>query len=365
MYHCINVIIFSSVKHKKKGESNILDDTMKTINLAIVGATGQVGRTFLKVLEDRKFPFDKLYCFSSKKSAGTTVSCCSKDYIVEELTETSFDDKQIDIALFSAGGEVSKKFAPIAVKHGITVVDNSSTFRMDDDVPLVVPEVNPQDIKKHKGIVANPNCSTIQAVVALKPIYDKYGISRIIYSTYQAVSGSGVKGINDLTEGLKGNELYSAYPHSIAKNCIPHIDIFLENDYTKEEMKMINETKKIFHDDRLNITATCVRVPIVNGHSEAITVDLTSSYEIEDVKELLKNANGIIMQDDVQHNIYPLAHDISGTDEVYVGRIRRDTSSEHGLNFWCVADNIRKGAATNTIQIAELMITNDWIKIIK
>ncbi len=334
---------------------------MKNINLAIVGATGQVGRTFLKVLEDRNFPFDKLYCFSSKKSAGTSISCCGKEYIVEELTETSFHDKQIDIALFSAGGDVSKKFAPIAVQNGITVVDNSSTFRMDKDVPLVVPEVNPNDIKKHHGIIANPNCSTIQAVVALKPLYDNYGISRIIYSTYQAVSGSGIKGVNDLTEGLKGNELYSAYPHSIAKNCIPHIDIFLENDYTKEEMKMINETKKIFNDYSLNITATCVRVPIINGHSEAITVDLKSSYKIEDVKELMKQSDGIIVQDDVKNNIYPLANAISGKDEIYVGRIRRDTSSENGLNFWCVADNIRKGAATNTIQIAEQMIKNNWI----
>ncbi len=329
---------------------------MSNINLAIVGATGQVGRTFLKVLEDRNFPFNNLYCYASKRSAGTTVSCKNKEYVVEELNENSFKNKNINIALFSAGGKISEKYAPLAVKEGIIVVDNSSTFRMDNDIPLVVPEVNPEDIAKHNGIIANPNCSTIQAMVALKPLYDKYGISRIIYNTYQAVSGSGMKGIDDLKEGLKGNEINSAYPHSIASNCLPHIDVFLDNGYTKEEMKMINETKKILNDDSLNITATCVRVPIFNSHSESITVDLKRDYNLKDITELLSSSKGIIIKDEPNNNVYPLASMANGTDDVYIGRIRRDTSSKNGLNFWCVADNIRKGAATNAVQIAEVLI---------
>ncbi len=331
---------------------------MQNINLAIVGATGQVGRTFLKVLEERDFPFSNLYCFASEKSAGTEVFCKGKSYVVTALNENSFDDKNIDIALFSAGGEISKKFAPIAVKSGCIVVDNSSTFRMDKEVPLVVPEVNPQKIKDHKGIIANPNCSTIQAMVALKPLYDKYGISRIIYNTYQSVSGSGMKGISDLQEGLKGNEQHLAYPHSIASNCLPHIDVFLDNGYTKEEMKMIDETKKILDDNSLNVTATCVRVPIFNSHSESITVDLKNQYQLSDIRKLFDNAEGIIVQDDPQNNIYPLAQNANETDEVYIGRIRQDTSYDNGLNFWCVADNIRKGAATNAVQIAEILIND-------
>lgn len=333
---------------------------MKKVNIAVVGATGKVGRTFLKVLEQRDFPFENLYCFSSEKSAGTKVSCKGKDYVVETLKSTSFD-RDIDIALFSAGGEISKEFAPLAVKKGIVVVDNSSTFRMDKEVPLVVPEVNPQDIAKHKGIIANPNCSTIQAMVALKPLHDEYGIKRVIYATYQAVSGSGVKGVQDLKEGLKGNQLLSAYPHPISKNCLPHIDVFLENGYTKEEMKMIDETKKILGDDSIRVTATCVRVPIFDSHSEAVTVELKKPYILEDIRKRFELASGIVVQDDPQNNIYPLADPATGTDHVYVGRIRRDTSSENGLNFWCVSDNIRKGAATNAIQIAEKLIENDLL----
>ncbi len=331
---------------------------MQNINLAIVGATGQVGRTFLKVLEERDFPFDNLFCFASSKSAGTEVTCKGKKYTVEELTENSFKQHNINIALFSAGGAISEKFAPLAVEAGAIVVDNSSTFRMDKNVPLVVPEVNADDINNHNGIIANPNCSTIQAVVALKPIYDKYGISRIIYNTYQAVSGSGMKGIADLEAGLKGNEIYSAYPHSIASNCLPHIDVFLENGYTKEEMKMIDETKKILHDESLQVTATCVRVPIFNSHSESITIDLKTNYELDDIRQLLSSFSGIVIKDEPHNNIYPLATMANGTDEVYIGRIRRDTSSANGLNFWCVSDNIRKGAATNAVQIAEIIIKN-------
>ncbi|MEL7655954.1 MAG: aspartate-semialdehyde dehydrogenase [Bacillota bacterium] len=327
----------------------------KKPNLAIVGATGLVGSTFLKVLEERNFPFENVYMMASEKSAGTTVTFKGKDYVVEELTENSFD-KPIDIALFSAGGSTSEKFAPIAASKGVVVIDNSSAWRMNKEVPLVVPEVNPEDIKWNKGIIANPNCSTIQAVVALKPLHDNYGIKRIVYSTYQAVSGSGLKGINDLREGLKGNDLKKAYPHAIAGNCLPQIDVFLENGYTKEEMKMVNETHKILGDDTIRVTATTVRVPVFDSHSESINVELEKPFEVEDVKKLLSEAPGIILLDDPENSIYPLARDAAGKDEVFVGRVRRDFSVENGLNLWVVADNIRKGAATNAVQIAETLI---------
>ncbi|MBE6020591.1 MAG: aspartate-semialdehyde dehydrogenase [Clostridiales bacterium] len=328
---------------------------MKKPNLAIVGATGLVGSTFLKVLEEVDFPFENLYLMASAKSAGKTVTFKGKDYVVEELTESAFD-KDIDIALFSAGGDTSKKFAPVAAAKGITVVDNSSAWRMDPEVPLVVPEVNPQDVEWNKGIIANPNCSTIQAMVPLKPLHDKYKIKRVVYSTYQAVSGSGLKGIEDLKQGLEGNDLCKAYPHPIAGNCLPHIDSFLENGYTKEEMKMVNETKKILGDDSIKVTATTVRVPVFSCHSESINLEFEKPYELEDVKKLLAETPGIVLVDDPLNNEYPLARDIAGKNEVYVGRVRRDFSTENALNMWVVADNIRKGAATNAIQIAELLI---------
>lgn len=324
-------------------------------NLAIVGATGLVGSTFLKVLEERDFPFENLYMMASAKSAGKTVTFRGKDYVVEELTEKSFD-KPIDIALFSAGASTSLKFAPIAASKGVVVVDNSSAWRMDKEVPLVVPEVNPEDIKWNKGIIANPNCSTIQAVVPLKPLHEKYGIKRIVYSTYQAVSGSGLKGINDLKEGLAGRDIMKAYPHPIAGNCLPQIDVFLENGYTKEEMKMVNETQKILGDDKIRITATTVRVPVFDSHSESINVELEKPFEVEDIKKLFSKAPGVVVLDDPEKSVYPLARDAAGKDEVFVGRIRRDFSIDNGLNIWVVADNIRKGAATNTVQIAELLI---------
>ena len=327
----------------------------KKPNLAIVGATGLVGTTVLKVLEERNFPFDNLYIMASAKSAGTTITFKGKDYVVEELTEESFK-KPIDIAIFSAGGSVSQKFAPIAAECGVTVIDNSSAWRMDKDVPLVVPEVNASDIKWNKGIIANPNCSTIQAVVVLKPLYDKYGLKRVIYSTYQAVSGTGLKGIQDLKSGLAGSTETVAYPHPIAGNCLPHIDVFTENGYTKEEMKMIKETHKILGDDKIGVTATTVRVPIFDCHSESINLELEKPFEVEDIKKLLENSPGVIVQDDPANNVYPLARNIAGKDGVYVGRIRRDFSIENGLNIWVVADNIRKGAATNAIQIAEELI---------
>lgn len=327
---------------------------MNGLKVAVVGATGMVGRTFLKVLEERNFPIEELYLFASEKSEGKTMNFKGNEYVVEKLTENSFD-KGIDIALFSAGGDTSKKFAPIAASKGTIVVDNSSAWRMDNDVPLVVPEVNPEDIKWHKGIIANPNCSTIQAVVVLKPLYDKYGIRRVVYSTYQAVSGSGYKGIRDLKEGLSGKTPVF-YPHPIVNNCLPHIDVFMENGYTKEEMKMINETRKILGDNSLRITATTVRVPVEFCHSEAINVELANEYDQDELRNLLENSPGVKVMDDPSRNIYPLATVAADTDLVYVGRIRRDDSVENGLNLWVVADNVRKGAATNAVQIAELLM---------
>ncbi len=324
-------------------------------NLAVVGATGVVGTTFLKVLDERDFPFENLYIMASAKSAGKTITFKGKDYVVEELNEHSFD-KPIDIALFSAGGSVSEKFAPIAAEHGVIVVDNSSQWRMDPDVPLVVPEVNPDDIEKNNGIIANPNCSTIQAMLPLKALHDKYVIKRVIYSTYQAVSGTGVKGIEDLKEGLKGNDRCVAYPHPIAGNCLPHIDSFLENGYTKEEMKMINETHKILGDDNIKVTATTVRVPVFDSHSESVNIEFENEFDLDELRQTLADFPGIIVQDDPENNVYPLARDAAGTDEVYVGRIRRDFSVDNGVNLWIVADNIRKGAATNTVQIAERVL---------
>ncbi|MGI6778661.1 MAG: aspartate-semialdehyde dehydrogenase [Acetivibrionales bacterium] len=327
---------------------------MKKIKLAVVGATGMVGGTFIKVLEERKLPIENIYFFSSSRSAGSSISFEGKQYKVEELTETSFD-RGIDIALFSAGAAVSRQFAPIAASKGCVVVDNSSAWRMAPEVPLVVPEVNPDDIKKHKGIIANPNCSTIQAVVPLKPLHDKYTIKRIVYSTYQAVSGAGMRGYQDLEDGIKGLPP-KKFPHPIAGNCLPHIDDFLPNGYTKEEMKMVNETRKILGIPNLRITATTVRVPVFNSHSESINVEFEKQFDIAELKEILKRAPGVVVQDDPENNVYPMAVSASGKDETFVGRIRRDESVESGVNLWVVADNIRKGAATNTVQIAQELI---------
>lgn len=330
---------------------------MKKINLAVVGATGMVGRTFLKVLEEKNLPIENFYVFASARSAGSTLTFNGKEYTVLELNENSFKDYQIDIALFSAGGGTSLKYAPIAAESGCIVIDNSSAWRMDPNVPLVVPEVNPEDIRSHQGIIANPNCSTIQAVVALKPLHEYYGIKRIVYTTFQAVSGAGMGGWSDLEEGLKG-QAPKKFPHPIANNCLPHIDVFLENGYTKEEMKMVEETRKILHDDTLRITATTVRVPVFNSHSESINVELNKPFEIDELINRLSASEGIIVQDDLANNIYPLAINATGHDEVFVGRIRRDESLEHGINLWVVADNIRKGAASNAVQIAEWIIAN-------
>lgn len=338
---------------------------MKNYKLAIVGATGVVGRTVLQVLQERNLPISKYVFFASKKSAGKTIHFMGKDSLVQELTESSFDEG-FDYAIFSAGGSTSLKYAPIAVSKGCIVIDNSSAFRMEPDVPLVVPEVNPDVIKNHHGIIANPNCSTIQAMPVLKPLEDNYKIKRIIYSTYQSVSGAGQKGINDLENGIINYVHYNSletplekFPHPIFNNCLPHIDVFLDNGYTKEEEKMINETRKILGRSDIKITATTVRVPVFNSHSESINVELENSFELSDIISLLKRSPNVVVQDDLIHNIYPLAANVSGNDEVFVGRIRRDFSIENGLNLWVVADNIRKGAATNAIQIVENLIELD------
>lgn len=327
---------------------------MKKIKLAVVGATGLVGRTVLKVLEEYKLPINEYVFFASARSAGSILKFLGKDYEVRELSDNSFDEG-FDYAIFSAGGDTSKHFSPIAASKGCIVVDNSSAFRMEENVPLVVPEVNPEEIFNNHGIIANPNCSTIQAVVPLKILDDLYTIKRIVYSTYQAVSGAGQKGVEDLENGLKG-EAPKKFPYSIVNNCIPHIDVFTENGYTKEEIKMINETRKILKRPDLRVTATTVRVPVLNSHSESINVEFEKDFDLKELVESLKNAEGIIVQDELEYNIYPLATKASGHDEVFVGRIRRDESVESGINFWCVADNIRKGAATNAVQIVKKLI---------
>ncbi|MCI9304207.1 aspartate-semialdehyde dehydrogenase [Clostridium sp.] len=329
-------------------------------NVAIIGSTGNVGRKFLEILEDRKFPIKNLYLFASKRSAGSYLKFNGKEYIVEETCEDNIKNKKIDIALFSAGGDTSLKYAPIFSSYGAVVIDNSSAWRMNKDVPLVVPEVNPEDLKNHHGIIANPNCSTIQAMVPLKALLDNYGIKRIVYSTYQAVSGAGMQGIKDLEDGLKGLEP-KKFPYPIAGNCLPQIDVFLENGYTKEEMKMIEETRKILHSNDLKITATTVRVPVLNSHSESINVELDSSFELEDIFKLFEKTEGLTVYDNLAELKYPTALNTSGQDDVFVGRIRRDFSLDNGLNLWVVADNIRKGAALNAVQIAEVLIKNNWL----
>ena len=326
----------------------------KKYKLAIVGATGLVGRTALKVLEEKKLPNFEYKLFSSKKSAGSKIKFLGKDYTVEELKENSFDEG-FDFAIFSAGAETSKKFAPIAASKKCIVIDNSSAFRMDKDVPLVVPEVNPNDIFKNNGIIANPNCSTIQAVVPLKVLDDKYSIKRIIYSTYQAVSGAGKKGLEDLLSKADSKKLQK-FPHPIYNNCLPHIDVFMDDGYTKEEHKMINETRKILGKPNLKITATTVRVPVENCHGESINVEFEKDFDLTDIFNILSNSPHIVLMDDIKNNIYPIATKVTGKDDVYVGRIRRDFSQENTLNLWVVADNIRKGAATNAVQILDKIL---------
>lgn len=334
---------------------------MKKYNVAVVGATGMVGGKFLEVLAEKNLPVENYYLFASAKSAGKVVEFMGKPHTIIELKEEEIISRDIDIALFSAGGDTSKTFAPIFAKHGTLVIDNSSAWRRDENVPLVVPECNASDILNHKNIIANPNCSTIQAVVALKPLHEAFGIKRVIYSTYQAVSGAGVKGFNDLKGGICG-EKPQKFPYPIFGNCLPHIDVFMDNGYTKEEDKMIFETKKILNDWDIKVTATCVRVPVYYGHSESINIEFIKPCTLEEVKKVLANAEGVVIQDDGKNNIYPMPITAENKNEVFVGRIRMDDTVPYGVNLWVVADNIRKGAATNAVQIAEKAIELGAVK---
>ncbi len=338
---------------------------MNNIKLAVVGATGLVGQTIVKVLEEKKLPISEYAFFASSRSAGKKINLLGKNYTVQELTSSSFDSG-FDFAIFSAGGSVSKEFVPIAVSKGCTVIDNSSYFRMDKNVPLVVPEVNFEEAKNNIGVISNPNCSTIQAVVALKPLDDMYGIKRIVYSTYQAVSGAGYKGVKDLKAGIENfdsklsvleNQIQDyelqKFNVPIFNNCIPHIDVFLDNEYTKEEEKLITETRKILGKPNLRITATAVRVPVFNSHSESINVEFEKDFELNKLKHILRLSPGITLKED-----YPTTLDSNNKDNVFIGRIRRDFSVNYGINLWVVADNLRKGAAINAVQILEKLLAD-------
>jgi len=337
---------------------------MKSFNVAIVGATGLVGQEFIRVLEQRHFPMDSIRLYASDRSHGRKLRVNHQEIEVKETTEGSF--KEIDVALFSAGAEISRHFSPIAAKAGAAVVDNSAAFRMEPDVPLVVPEVNPEDIKSHHGIIANPNCSTIQLVVALYPLHKVNPIKRFTVSTYQSVSGTGAAAIEELSAQSKivlegGKATPQVYPHQIAFNLLPEIDLFLDNGYTKEEWKMIEETHKIMHAPEIAISATCVRVPVYIGHSEAVQVEFTYPMSPEEARHILAQAPGVEVMDDPAKRLYPYPWLAAGKDEVFVGRIRQDASHPNGLALWIVSDNLRKGAALNAIQIAEEMIQRGWI----
>lgn len=337
---------------------------MKKYNVVIVGASGAVGHEFLKIMTERDFPVGELRLCATSRSAGKVMQFMGKDYVVEETTPDSFNN--MDIALF-AGGAASLEFSAAAVERGATVIDNSSAYRMDPKVPLVVPEVNPEDVMWHKGIIANPNCSTIQMVVALKPIHTAAKIKRVVVSTYQAVSGAGLEAIEELsaqTAAVQKGEEYppQVFAHPIAFNLIPHIDVFADMDYTKEEWKMVNETQKILHDDTIKVTATTIRVPVFRSHSESINIETEKKLSAPDAKKVLAAAPGIVVLDSPEKSVYPMPLYSSDKDEVFVGRIREDNSIENGLNIWVVADQIRKGAATNAVQIAELLIKYDCVK---
>ena len=334
----------------------------KKYNVAVVGATGAVGNEMIRILEERNFPVNRIKLLASDRSAGSTLSFKKKAVKVEVLTEDSFED--IDVGLFSAGGSVSKKFAPIAAKAGCIVIDNTSAFRMEPDIPLVVPEVNPHAIAQYKNrnIIANPNCSTIQMVVVLKPLHDEYVIKRVVVSTYQAVSGTGKLAIDELMNQTKSLFNFqkiecNVYPHQIAFNCLPHIDVFLDNGYTKEEIKMIDETKKIMEDDSIKVTATTVRVPVFSCHSESINIETKKEIAPEKARDILAGSPGVVVIDDPGKERYPLAVTATGKNETFVGRIRKDESVKNGLNMWVVADNLRKGAALNAVQIAEVLVS--------
>lgn len=331
---------------------------MKLYDVIIAGATGMVGRKMIQVLEERNFPVGRLIPLASKRSVGMEIPFKGKSYRVEELTHESLTRNDIEIALFSAGGSTSREFAPTAAKNGILVIDNSSAWRMEKEIPLVVPEVNRKDIFKHKGIIANPNCSTIQMVVVLKPLHDKYKIKRVIVSTYQSVTGAGQKGYDQLMkEWNKEPVVNGKFPYQISFNLIPHIDEFFENGYTREEYKMMQETQKIMGDESIAVSATCVRVPVIGGHSESVNIEFEKPFDIDEVRSMLAKAPGVVLQDKPMEKYYPMPINAYDKDETFVGRIRRDETVKSGLNLWIVSDNIRKGAATNAVQIAE-----EWIK---
>lgn len=321
------------------------------INVAVVGASGLVGAKIRDILEERKFPVDRLFAFASKKSAGKKIKFQGKEVVIEELKEDSFVNRDIDVALFAAGGSISEKYVPLAIKNNIRVVDNSSFFRMDRDVPLIIPEVNGELVNKDEMLIANPNCSTIQSVLAIAKIYEKFGIERIIYNTYQAVSGGGERALEDLYEKKNDHWKYKIYD-----NLLPQIDSFLDNGYTKEEMKMVNESRKILGDDSLKVTATAIRVPVTNSHGVSINLKLKKDFDMEEIRKTLEDTPGLVLEDDLSKEIYPMPATASGKDDVFVGRLRRDFSDDNSLNLWCVADNIRKGAALNAVQIAELIV---------
>ncbi|WP_058307762.1 aspartate-semialdehyde dehydrogenase [Gracilibacillus massiliensis] len=347
--------------------------TTQRYNVAVVGATGAVGAKMLETLDKKNFPINELHLLSSKRSAGKELEFQGKTYTVQETTPESFEG--IDIALFSAGGSVSKKFAPEAVKRGAVVVDNTSAYRMDPEVPLVVPEVNEEDIKTHNGIIANPNCSTIQMVAALKPIQDQFGMSRVIVSTYQAVSGAGNEALDELrTQSkafLEGEDLEAEllpvsgekHHYPIAFNALPQIDVFQDNGYTFEEMKMINETKKIMHDDTVHVAATCVRLPFFTSHAESVYVEVDKEgVTVDQLKTAISNAEGIVLEDDPENQVYPTPLSSAGKCDVFVGRIRKDLDNQKGFHLWVVSDNLLKGAAWNSVQIAESLIKNNWLQ---
>jgi len=338
---------------------------MKAYSVAIVGATGMVGQEFIKVLQQRHFPMSSIHLYASDRSAGKKLYVGHQEIEVKETSPDSFHN--IDIALFSAGSEISRYFSPLAAKSGALVVDNSAAFRMEPKVPLVVPEVNPEDIRRHEGIIANPNCSTIQMVVALYPLHKVNPIKRVVVSTYQSVSGTGAAAMEELTTQAKlvlegQNVVPHVYPHQIGFNLLPEIDVFLDNGYTKEEWKMVEETRKIMHADDIDISATCVRVPVFIGHSEAVNVEFTDPIAPEDARRILAQAPGVKVLDDPSVSLYPMPWLAAGSDDVYVGRIRADASHPKGLVMWVVADNLRKGAALNAVQIAEEAAQRGWVK---
>ena len=329
------------------------------MKIAVVGATGMVGTVMLQVLEERNFPFSELLLVASEKSVGKTITYKSKDYSIIGLQDAV--DLKPDIALFSAGGAISLEWAPKFAENGTTVVDNSSAWRMDPTKKLIVPEINANELTRKDKIIANPNCSTIQMVVALAPLHRKYKIKRLVISTYQSITGTGVKAVRQLENEYKGLKGEMAYPYPIHRNAIPHCDVFEENGYTKEEMKLTNETQKILNDNTIAITATAVRIPVVGGHSESVNVEFENEFDLNEVRKLLHGADGIVLKDNTDTNTYPMPIYAEGHDDVFVGRLRRDESQAKTLNMWIVSDNLRKGAATNTIQIAEYLIANEIV----